>query len=137
MNWPSLPSVMSPACRKALAAGEPDPINHFLNAGTRSSGGVRTQNFQISQSAQIIIKGRAFKNRADLLKRISALCRHIIPANRDLAPRGPYLAKHHTDGGAFSSAIVAEQTVNLSGGNLERYILNGDIVAETLLHIAK
>src|SRR6266404_4231757 len=92
---------------RVFAPGQPYPINHLLNASSRSTGRVGTQYFQICQSAQIIIKGGAFKNRTDLLECISALRSDIITANRHLSSRGPYLAKHHADGGAFPSAVVA------------------------------
>src|SRR6266404_64088 len=120
-----------------LAPAEADPFNDLLNAWTRSGSGVGAEDFEISQPAEIVVKSRAFKDGSDLLQGLSAVGRDIKAADFDFAARRPDLAQHHADSGAFPSAVVAEQTVNLARGDLQGQVVHGQELAETLLDIRK
>ena len=50
---------------------------------------------------------------------------------------GPDLAEHHANGGAFARAIVTQQAVDVSGGNLQAQVVDRESLAEFLEHVFK
>src|SRR5262245_59158740 len=56
-------------------------------------------------------------------------------ADLHLAARRPNLAQHHADSRAFSRPVVAEQAVNFARWHLEREVVHGQTLAETLLDV--
>src|SRR5258708_14145155 len=51
-----------------LAPLKPNPINYLLNAGARGGGGIGTEDLQVPQTPEVIVKGGAFENSPYLLQ---------------------------------------------------------------------
>src|SRR5438552_16085879 len=120
-----------------LAPGQADPVNHFLNSLLRRRRGVVTEDFQIAPAAEIIVKDRRFKNRADLEQRVLALPRHVVPANKHLSVRWPDLAQHHADGRALAGAVMTEQAEDFAMRNVQIQIVHRDALAESFMNSAE
>src|SRR5207249_8190497 len=98
---------------------------------------VGTEDFEIAPAAQVIVKGRAFKNGADLLQRAAAVRCYVVAADDNLAAREPNLAEHHADGGAFARAVMAEQAVDFARRDLQRQVVHGEALGETFLDVGE
>src|SRR5207249_10081826 len=52
---------------RSLVPAQSHPLDHFLDPSASSTRGAGAQDFEISQAAEVIVKSRAFENRADFL----------------------------------------------------------------------
>src|SRR5882724_5143938 len=83
------------------------------------------EDFEVAPAAEVIVKHRSFKNRTHLLQGLLPVVDNIKAADMNLSPGRPDLAEHHSDGGAFSRAVMAEQAEDFAGGHAQAEVLDG------------
>src|SRR5262245_5603409 len=118
-----------------FAPAQAHPDDHLANAFRRRRRRLGAQNFQISPTAEVIIERWRLKNGTDLSQGTLSLGGDIKTADLDLSACGPDLTEHHADGGALARAIVAEQAIDLSGGNFQRQVIHSQTLAEFFLQV--
>jgi hypothetical protein len=71
------------------------------------------------------------------LERPLSLPRDVEAANPNLTSSRPDLAEHHANGGALPGAIMAQQTVNLTGCDVQGEIVHCQVLAEFFLNLVE
>ena len=117
------------------ARGEADKFHcvpHFLAWHERT---VAREDFQIPPSAQVLIKARRLKNRADLRKRTRTLALHADAADERLALIGKNHAEQDAERRAFPRAVMPEQAEDFSALHGKRKPVQRGLPRETLFQI--
>jgi len=77
---------------------------------------------KIVPAAEVVVKRRRFKDRADLAQGLRAVLEHGNPVDGDVAAVGHDHAEDDAERGAFPSAVVAEEAVDFAALDVERDI---------------
>ena len=117
------------------ARGEADEFNRVPHFLARHERAVARENFQIPPSAQVLIKARRLKNRADLRKRTRTLALHADAADERLALIGKNHAEQDAERRAFPRAVVPEKAEDFPALHGKRQPVQRRLPGETLFQI--
>ena len=84
---------------------------------------------QILAGSHLAVNGRLLGEIADVALCLDGFIENIMTVNLDLARGGGKTAREYVHSGRFARTVRAEQTVYLSGLDVERDIVNGKVIA--------